>query len=547
MIPDRQTIAHLRHELRTPLNHIIGYGEMLLEDVEGSPLTGLAEHLQRILADAKRMLGYVNEFLAPAKVEAGMVNVEHLPLEMTAPLDSIVADAASLGALATAGGSSKLLRDLERISGAAEHLRDIIKNGVVATLRSGALAAAGPTPVAARDSRQALPDRAGQSAILVVDDNENNREMLSRRLAREGYKQVTIAKDGRQALDLLGTQPFDLVLLDVMMPVVDGYQVLQTLKADSQRRDIPVIMISALDEMESVIRCIELGAEDYLPKPFDATLLRARVGASLEKKALRDEVHQWATKLEERVQQQVAQIDRLGRLKGFFSPKLAEAIVEGGGEDLLKTHRREVVVVFLDLRGFTAFTDSSEPEEVMSVLGEYHRAVGQLVMAHEGTLERFAGDGLMIFFNDPIKLENPVLNAVKMALDMQKNFAPLRTAWRKRGFSLDLGIGIAQGYATLGTIGFEGRWDYACIGSVTNLAARLCGEAKGGQILTNQKTLARIEDAIHFTVENAILDFTGEETPARSENVTQAESLGEMTLKGIAQPVSVFNITGVKA
>jgi len=252
-------------------------------------------------------------------------------------------------------------------------------------------------------------------------------------------------------------------------------------------------------------------------------LLRARVGASLEKKRLRDEVRDWGKKLEARVQEQVAQLDRLGRLKGFFSPQLAESILSGGGEELLKTHRREVVVVFLDLRGFTAFTDTSEPEEVMAVLGEYHRVMGQLILAHEGTLERFAGDGLMIFFNDPIKLDNPAANAVKMALEMQQKFMPLRTAWSKRGFELDLGIGIAQGYATLGAIGFEGRWDYACIGSVTNLAARLCSESKGGQIITNQKTLARVEESV------------------------RAEALGELTLRGVTQPVKAFNVTGFNA
>jgi len=337
----------------------------------------------------------------------------------------------------------------------------------------------------------------GQAAGIALEQADAQIFLEAGDLARNGRRiGAAVAGDGREALDLLARQPFDLVLLDIMMPNINGYQVLETLKADPQRRDIPVIMISALDDMESVIRCIELGAEDYLPKPFDSTLLRARVGASLEKKALRDEVHAWNRKLEERVQEQVAQLDRLGRLKGFFSPQLAESIVNGGGEDLLKTHRREVVVVFLDLRGFTAFTDSSEPEEVMGVLGDYHRVMGELVVAHEGTLERFAGDGLMIFFNDPIKLENPTINAISMALAMQQKFVPLRTAWKKRGYNLDLGIGIAQGYATLGAIGFEGRWDYACIGGVTNLAARLCSEAKGGQTLTNQKTLFRVEDEV---------------------------------------------------
>lgn len=362
-----------------------------------------------------------------------------------------------------------------------------------------------------------------EAALLVVDDNEDNRYTLTRRLKREGYTNLTTADNGKQALDQLKSKKFDLMLLDIMMPEMNGYEVLEHLKADAELRHVPVIMISAVGEVESVVRCIELGAEDYLPKPFDATLLRARVGASLEKKRLRDEVRDWGKQLEARVQEQVAQLDRLGRLKGFFSPQLADSIISGGGEELLKTHRREVVVVFLDLRGFTALTDSSEPEEVMGVLGEYHRVMGQLIMAHEGTLERFAGDGLMIFFNDPIKLENPAANAVKMALAMQEQFVPLRTAWKKRGFELDLGIGIAQGYATLGAIGFEGRWDYACIGSVTNLAARLCSEAKGGQIITNRKTLARIEDLI------------------------QADSLGDLTLKGVTQPVPAFNVTGFKA
>src|SRR5712692_8581785 len=391
---------------------------------------------------------------------------------------------------------------------------------------AGAAASARQDPGAGAGGAQIVNPAA---ALLVVDDNEDNRYTLTRRLTREGYTNVTTANDGRQALELLQSRRFDLVLLDIMMPELNGYQVLEHLKASPELRHLPVIMISAIEEIGSVVRCIELGAEDYLPKPFDATLLRARVGASLEKKALRDEVQsqaaqlaEWNRKLEQRVQEQLAQLDRLGRLKSFFSPQLAESIINGGGEDLLKTHRREVVVAFLDMRGFTTFTDSSEPEEVMSVLAEYHGAMGPLILAHEGTLERFAGDGMMIFFNDPIALANPTANAVKMALAMQQRFVPQRALWKKRGYDLGRGIGIAQGYATLGAIGFEGRWDYACIGSVTNLAARLCSQAKGGQILTNQKTLSRIEDAV------------------------QAEPLGEVTLKGIAHPVPLFNITGVK-
>lgn len=360
-----------------------------------------------------------------------------------------------------------------------------------------------------------------QGRILAVDDIADNLAVLSRRLERLGYS-VATTTSGKEALQLLQDQDFDLVLLDLMMPEISGYEVLSRIKSSPQTADIPVVMISALNETASVVRCIELGADDYLLKPFDATLLRARVGASLEKKALRDEVLAWNRTLEKRVQEQVAQLDRLGRLKGFFSPQLAESIVSGGGEELLKAHRRKVVVVFLDLRGFTVFTETSEPEEVMSMLGEFHRAMGQLIMAHGGTLERFAGDGLMIFFNDPIPLDDPEGSAVRMALEMQASFATLRAAWTKRCYDLDLGIGIAQGYATLGAIGFEGRWDYACIGSVTNLAARLCSAAKGGQILTNGKMLARVGADV------------------------EAASQGDLALKGIAQPVPVFNITGFK-
>ena len=367
------------------------------------------------------------------------------------------------------------------------------------------------------------------AALLVVDDNEDNRYTLTRRLAREGYTNLATANDGREALELMRARPFDLVLLDITMPEMNGYQVLEHMKADPWLRNIPVIMISAIEDVASVVRCIELGAEDYLTKPFDPTLLRARVGACLEKKALRDEVAaqaallmDWNRKLEQRVQEQVAQINRLGRLKSFFSPQLADYIINSGGEDLLKSHRHEVVVAFLDMRGFTAFTDAAEPEDVMSVLADYHRVLGPLIHAHEGTLERFAGDGMMIFLNDPIRIKSPTKNAVRMALRMHEDFVPLREAWKKRGFDLDLGIGIAQGFATLGAIGFEGRWDYACIGSVTNLASRLCSEAKGGQTLTNQKTLAQIEDLVH------------------------AEALGEVALKGLWQTVPVFNITGFK-
>ena len=364
--------------------------------------------------------------------------------------------------------------------------------------------------------------------ILVVDDTPLNVKMLADVLTFKGYQVVTAAS-GAEGLAKIESEQPDLVLLDVMMPGMNGYEVCQKIRANPATGMLPVVMVTALDPAQERVKGIEAGADDFLSKPINQPELLARVRSLLRVKELWSTVQsqagqlaEWNRKLEQRVQEQLAQLDRLGRLKSFFSPQLAESIINGGGEDLLKTHRREVVVAFLDMRGFTAFTDSSEPEEVMGVLADYHRAMGQLIVAHEGTLEHFAGDGMMIFFNDPIPLANPIASAVRMALAMQQHFAPLRVMWKKRGYDLDLGIGIAQGYATLGAIGFEGRWDYACIGSVANHASRLCSEAKGGQILTNQKTLAGIEDEV------------------------QAEQLGEVTLKGIARPVPVFNITAFK-
>jgi class 3 adenylate cyclase len=320
------------------------------------------------------------------------------------------------------------------------------------------------------------------------------------------------------------------VLLDVMMPGLDGYEVLRQLKEDPTLRGLPVLMISALDEMSSVVRCIELGAEDYLPKPFDPVLLRARIGACLEKKRLRDqevrqarELAEWNRTLEQRVAEHVGQVERLGRLKRFFSPQLAELILAGGTADPLKSHRVEITVVFLDLRGFTAFAETADPEEVMGVLREYHAEMGRLVLEHEGTLERFTGDGMMIFFNDPVPVPDAPARAVRMALAMRERSRQLDVGWRKRGYDLGMGVGIAQGYATIGAIGFEGRWDYGAIGTATNLAARLCGEAAPGDILVSQRVAGAVEDLVAL------------------------ESLGALTLKGLARPVPASRVLGLRS
>jgi class 3 adenylate cyclase/CheY-like chemotaxis protein len=340
---------------------------------------------------------------------------------------------------------------------------------------------------------------------------------------------VLTAGDGETALALARERQPDLLLLDVMMPGLDGLEVCRRLKADRTLPFMPVILVTAKADSRDVVAGLDAGADEYLPKPVDQAALVARVKSMLRIKALHDTVEEqaaalgeWNRTLESRVQAQVAELERLGRLKRFFSPQLADAIVQGGAEDPLRTHRREVTVVFADLRGFTAFAESAEPEEVMTVLGEYHREMGRLILAHEGTLERFTGDGLMVFFNDPIPIPDAPARAVRMAVAMRDRVAELSAKWRREGFALDLGLGIARGYATLGAIGFEGRWDYAALGTVTNLAARLCGEARPGQILVAHRVLAALDD---------LLDV---------------EPLGEVGLKGFLRPIPVFNVLGLR-
>ena len=365
--------------------------------------------------------------------------------------------------------------------------------------------------------------------VLVVDDILSNVKLLEAKLAAE-YFEVITASNGEQALARVSAELPDIVLLDVMMPGMDGFEVCRQLKANIKTTHIPVVMVTALDPNQERIKGLEAGADDFLTKPINQPELLARIRSLLRIKELYGTVQaqatqlaEWNKGLEQRVQEQVGQLDRLGRLKRFFSPQLAELIVAGDAEDPLKSHRREVTVVFVDLRGFTAFAETSEPEEVMGVLREYHGEMGKVILAHEGTLERFTGDGMMIFFNDPVPVPNPGERAVRMAVAMRDRVEELTLRWRKRGYELDFGVGIAQGYATIGAIGFEGRWDYGAIGTVTNLAARLCGEAKPGQILVSQRMLGAVEE------------------------VAEAAPVGELVLKGFQRAVAAYNILRLKA
>jgi adenylate cyclase len=371
--------------------------------------------------------------------------------------------------------------------------------------------------------------------ILIADDQPMNVDMLRTRLAVHGYTLLTAA-DGEEALGKARAEQPDLILLDVMMPKMDGVEVCRRLKEDPTLPFTPIIMVTAKADSMDIVAGLEAGADEYLTKPVDHAALVARVKSMLRIKALHDTVQDqaarlaeqssqlaaWNRTLEQRVADQLAELERIGRLKRFFSPQLAELIISAGEERLLESHRREVTVVFCDLRGFTAFAETTEPEEVMRILREYHSALGELIFHFEGTLERFTGDGVMVFFNDPFPCRDPVSQALHMAVAMRQRVGLLTDSWRRRGHHLDFGVGIAQGYATLGKIGFEGRFDYAAIGTVTNLAARLCGEAEGGQILISQRVYGAVE------------------------NLAVAEPVGELSLKGFMKPVPVFSVLALK-
>jgi adenylate cyclase len=364
--------------------------------------------------------------------------------------------------------------------------------------------------------------------ILVVDDNEINRDIIATRLGVHGY-QTLQAVDGEEALAAVAEHHPDLVLLDVMMPKLDGLEACRRLKSMVASAFLPIILVTAKASTQDVVAGLDAGADEYLTKPVDQAALMARVRSVLRIKALHDQVRAqaadlatWNQTLEQRVNKQVAEIERMERLKSFLSPQVAK-LVSSGNEQALESHRSEVTVVFCDVRNFTAFAEANEPEEVMAVLREYHDALGLLIDKFDGTVERFAGDGLLVLFNDPLPCSAPSARAVQMAVEMRDRVAQLTAKWREFGYDLGFGIGIAHGYATLGCIGFKGRLQYSATGTVANLASRLCDNALNGQILVDSK----VRSEVHALAE--------------------LEMVGEFVLKGFRRPVQAFNVCGLKS
>jgi len=364
----------------------------------------------------------------------------------------------------------------------------------------------------------------GGARILVVDDQEDNVLLLAELLRMHGYAVETVLS-GQAALDSVERAAPDLMLLDVVMPGMSGLQVLRRLREDPRYAMLPIVLVTALDPDVERVHGLESGADDFVSKPINGPELLARVRSLVRVKHLFDRVETQAadlqalnSELEARVAAKVAEVKHLSGLKRFLAPQVAARVAADDVASLLASHRADIAVVFFDLRGFTAFSERSEPEDVMRVLREFHEAIGAQSQRFGGTIERFVGDGAMVFFNDPEPIAEPCAEAARFALAVFVACEPALARWQRNGFGLHIGSGIAYGYATLGAIGFTDRYDYGVVGTVANLASRLCDEAHGGEIIVS----ARVASALDGTF--------------------RKEPLGPLTLKGFRDPVEACRL-----
>ncbi|MBM4287692.1 MAG: response regulator [Deltaproteobacteria bacterium] len=533
--------SHLRHELRTPLNAIIGYSEMLLEDADADSPADFADDLNQVLSAGRQLLAVVNDLLDAQKLASDDVafNLEsliaNLDYQARTPLNGIIGYSEILLENAAEEGREELVADLRKIHDAGKlflgRLHNIIDvPGPNAGPKPATIKASDQSPLIASvmtSLRELAQESAAASggetgALLVVDDNEINRDLLSRYLSRLGHK-VQAAPDGRQALEMIGTGAFDLVLLDIMMPELNGYQVLQHLNDSPAWRDLPVIMISALDEMDSVVRCIELGAADYLSKPFNPVLLRARVGACLEKKRLQD--------LEKEQKRQLQELNAALEVRNRFirqifgrylSDDIVETILEHPGGLKIGGEKRQATILMSDLRGFTAISERLPAEDVVSMVNIYLETMTDIILKYQGTIDEFIGDGILVIFGAPLQRADDAQRAVACAVEMQLAMASVNDRNRQAGYpEVALGIGVNTGNMVVGNIGSKKRTKYGVVGSNVNLTARIESYTVGGQILVSETTLKACSDIV------------------RLDNVVQVSP------KGVKEPLTIYEVGGI--
>jgi class 3 adenylate cyclase/DNA-binding NarL/FixJ family response regulator len=534
----RAFLAYMRHELRTPLNAIIGYSEMLIEDAESLHQSDIIPDLQKIHASGVELLALVNDLLEPAKIEAGLLDREdtgvHLRLELRIPLNTIIGYSEMLLETVTAQLQAELIPDLQNIRVAGDRLVALIEDAVnLSSVKSGGLvpdAAAAISTLAADVEAPNPRDREGDAAaslaeqglLLVVDDEETNRDILSRRLRRQGHM-VVVACDGAEALAILENHPFDVVLLDILMPGMNGYEVLQRMKAHETWRDIPVIMISALHEIDGIVKCIQMGAVDYLPKPFNPVLLAARVGASLERKRLHDLEAEHLRQIQKLVHELELRNkfirDTFGR---YLTDELVASLLETADGLKFGGESRRVTIMMSDLRGFTLLSERLAPPEVVTLLNIYLGVMADVITEYQGTIDEIIGDAILIIFGAPILRANDAERAVACAMAMQRAMATVNELNRSKGLpELAMGIGINTGEVVVGNIGSLKRTKYGVTGSQVNLTSRIESYTVGGQVLISEATLKEVGDILRIE--------------------------GQMTVepKGVRTPITVYEVGGI--
>lgn len=362
---------------------------------------------------------------------------------------------------------------------------------------------------------------AEQPKILVVDDNPQNVEIMKARLSSQNYT-VIEAFNGEEALAKVAENEPDLILLDVMMPKMDGFQVCEKLKADEKTKLIPIIIVSARSGSEDILKGLQLGADEYLPKPFEHIELLARVKNLLKLRMAQKELLSMNRGLESKVCEQVELLNSAKKLERYFSPQVVKTIMEKDASGKLLNSRKLLTLFVSDIDNFTGISEASEPEDIVNLLNEYFSAMTKIAFDHGGTVDKFMGDGMFIFFGDPIPQEDHAERALNMALAMQADVEKLRKKWQTGSHDLKVSMGVTTGYVTVGSIGPADRTDYTVIGNQVNAAFRLCSDARPGQILVSQRTESLTEGKFNF------------------------EKIGEVTIEGMRTPLTIYTLLGKK-
>jgi adenylate cyclase len=526
-------LYHLRHELRTPLNAIIGYCEMLLEDAAERAQEDFIPDLQRIHTASSQLLARVNDILDPARLEAGQLasDPEHsranLHLQLRTPLNAMLGYCEMLLEDAAERAQENLIPDLQKIHLAAQRILALINDLVnfssmmkpsdqdLQACDTSAMSQEAAAPIPPPLAGEAETGQTDHGSLLVVDDQESNRDMLSRRLERRGYR-VAVAEDGRQALEMITTQKFDLVLLDIMMPGISGLEVLRILRARSSAANLPVIMATVKDQSSDVVEALHLGANDYVTKPFDFPVVLARLQTQLSLKRAMDQIHRLAQQLELRNQFIRATFGR------YLTDEVVASLLDSPEGLRLGGEQRQVTILMADLRGFASLSGQLAPEQVVAILNRYLGTMAEVIMQYQGTIDEFMGDAIFVIFGAPIAREDHAQRAVACAVAMQLVMDTVNQQNRRDGLpEVQMGIGVNTGEVVVGNFGSQKRTKYGVVGSHVNFTSRIESYTVGGQILISETTLQEAGPIVRMNAQ------------------MQVEA------KGIANPLTLYEVQGI--